>query len=177
MKKLFLHILRLLKKFWFVIFIFFAISPLYGLAIFVIMTIISMLFFCDPVDVSELKSNFTKKELAMVSATEINEKVSDDDYLSTLARYQSFFAPKKVGKGLIWTSSELQDHDYVFNYERKNFDGLSLSKMKEDILSQIDRKSVHIQRIIRSNRNLVFRYKNRQTGDIVDITINTEDIN
>ena len=125
---------------------------------------------------SELKSNFTKRELAIVSATEINEKVSDDVYLSTLARYQSFFAPKKVGKGLTWTSSELQSDAYVFNYERKNFDGFSLSKMKEDILSQLDKKSVHVQRLIRSNRNLIFRYTSRQTGESVDITINTEDL-
>lgn len=176
MKKLFLHILRLLKNFWFVILIFFAISPLYGLGITIIMTIISLLFFCDPVDVSELKSNFTKRELAIVSATEINEKVSDDVYLSTLARYQSFFAPKKVGKGLTWTSSELQSDAYVFNYERKNFDGFSLSKMKEDILSQLDKRSVHVQRLIRSNRNLIFRYTSRQTGESVDITINKEDL-
>ena len=50
MERAFLHFKRVISKFWFVIIVFGVISPvvLFGLAI--LMTIVSMIFFDDPVD-------------------------------------------------------------------------------------------------------------------------------
>ena len=176
MKKLFLHIKRLFRKFWFVIFLFFAISLLHGLIALVVMTIISMLFFSDPVDVNDILENFTDEQLEIIFNEEMDESVCDDDYLTLLARYQSYFCPKKIDRGTTWTGSMVTDDAYIFSYELKGNEPISIGHQKERILSQINTNGVHVKRLIRSNRNLVFNYTYRKSGETFEIVLTPEDL-
>ena len=82
MKKLFLHIKRLFRKFWFVIFCVSAISIVFGVILLVVMTIISLLFFDNIVDVDAILENFTEEQLDIILSEEMDENVTDDDYLT-----------------------------------------------------------------------------------------------
>ena len=95
MKKLFLHIKRLFRKFWFVIFLAFAISFVFGLGLLAVMTIISMVFFDNIVDVDSILENFTEEQLNIIFAEKVDENVTDDDYFTILARYQTIFVQRK----------------------------------------------------------------------------------
>ena len=176
MKKLFLHIKRLFKKFWFVIFFFFAISLIHGLIALVLMTIISLLFFDNIVDVDAILENFTDKQLEIILSEEMDENVTDDDYLTLLARYQSFFCPKKIDRTTIWTSSEVTKEAYIFNYELKGNDPIATDEQKKKIFAQINTNGVHVKRLVNSNRQLVFRYTYRQTGETIEIVFTTDEL-
>ena len=176
MKKLFLHIKRLFKKFWFVIFFFFAISLIHGLIALVVMTIISLLFFDNIVDVDAILENFTDKQLEIILSEEMDENVTDDDYLTLLARYQSFFCPKKIDRTTIWTSSEVTKEAYIFNYKLKSNEPITTDEQKKRIFAQINTNGVHVMRLVNSNRQLVFRYTYRQTGETVEIVFTTDEL-
>ena len=176
MKKLFLHIKRLFRKFWFVIFFFFAISLIHGLIALVVMTIISLLFFDNIVDVDAILENFTDKQLEIILSEEMDENVTDDDYLTLLARYQSFFCPKKIDRATIWTSSEVTKEAYIFNYELKGNESIATDEQKKRIFAQINTNGVHVKRLVNSNRQLVFRYTYRQTGETVEIVFTTDEL-
>ena len=176
MKKLFLHIKRLFRKFWFVIFFFFAISLIHGLIALVVMTIISLLFFDNIVDVDAILENFTDKQLEIILSEEMDENVTDDDYLTLLARYQSFFCPKKIDRTTIWTSSEVTKEAYIFNYELKGNDPITTDEQKKRIFAQINNNGVHVKRLVNSNRQLVFRYTYRQTGKTIEIVFTTDEL-
>ena len=176
MKKLFLHIKRLFRKFWFVIFFFFAISLIHGLIALVVMTIISLLFFDNIVDVDAILENFTDKQLEIILSEEMDENVTDDDYLTLLARYQSFFCPKKIDRATIWTSSEATKEAYIFNYELKGNEPIATDEQKKRIFAQINTNGVHVMRLVNSNRQLVFRYTYRQTGETVEIVFTTDEL-
>lgn len=176
MKKLFLHIKRLFKKFWFVIFFFFAISLIHGLIALVLMTIVSLLFFDNIVDVDAILENFTDKQLEIILSEEMDENVTDDDYLTLLARYQSFFCPKKIDRTTIWTSSEVTKEAYIFNYELKGNEPIATDEQKKRIFAQINTNGVHVKRLVNSNRQLVFRYTYRQTGETIEIVFTTDEL-
>lgn len=176
MKKLFLHIKRLFRKFWFVIFFFFAISLIHGLIVLVVMTIISMLFFDNVVDVDAILENFTEEQLEIIFNEEMDESVCDDDYLTLLARYQSYFCPKKIDRGTIWTGSVVTDDAFIFSYELKGYEPISTEQQKERILSQINTNGVHVKRLVNSNRSLVFRYTYRHTGETMNIVFSTDEL-
>lgn len=176
MKKLFLHIKRLFRKFWFVILLISAISLIHGLIALVVMTIISLLFFDNIVDVDAILENFTEEQLGIILSEEMDENVTDDDYLTLLARYQSFFCPKKIERTTIWTSSEVTDNAYIFNYELKGNEPIAIEEQKKRIFAQINTNGVHVKRLVNSNRSLVFRYTYRQTGDTVEIVFSTDEL-
>ena len=96
MRRVYLHIKRLFKKFWFIIFFFSAISLVFGLGLVIIMTVISLLFFNDPVDIDAILENFTERELEIILSEEMDENVSDNEYLELIAKYQSLLCPKKI---------------------------------------------------------------------------------
>lgn len=176
MKKLFLHIKRLFRKFWFVIFFASAISMVFGVIVLVVMTIISMLFFDNIVDVDTILENFTEEQLEIIFSEKMDENVNDDDYLTLLARYQSFFCPKKIERGTIWISSMVTDDAYIFCYELKGNESISIDQQKKRIFAQINTKGVHVKRLVNSNRNLVFRYIYCQTDETVDIVFTTDEL-
>ena len=151
MKRLFLHIKRIFKKFWFIIFFMSAISLVFGLALVIVMTAISMMFFSDPVDV--------------------------DEYLELIARYQSYFCPKKIDSITIWTGSRLTTDSFIYEYElKKRIEGFSVEKLRKDILGKINKSSVHAQRMVRTNRNMIFRYTFRDNYETFDIVVSTEEL-
>lgn len=177
MKKLFLHIKRLFKKFWFVIFLAFAISLLHGVGLLIIMTVISMLFFSDPVDVDAVMDEFTERELDIILSEEMDDSVSDDEYLELIVRYQSFFFPKKLDYVTTLVGSEVTDDAFIYEYElKKKLDGFSEESQKTRILQQINKQSVHVKRLVNSNRSMICRYYYRQTGETLDIVITTEEL-
>ena len=176
MKKLFLHLKRLFRKFWFVIFFVFAISLIHGLIALVVMTIISMLFFDNIVDVDAILENFTDEQLEIILSEEMDENVTDDDYLTLLARYQSFFCPKKIDRGTIWTGSDVTNDAYIFSYELKGNEPISIEEQKKRIFAQINTNGVHVKRLVNSNRNLMFRYTYRQTGKTIEILFTTDEL-
>ena len=177
MKRIYLHIKRLFKKFWFIIFFAFAISIVHGIALLVIMLTLSMLFFSAPVDVDAILDNFTKEELDIIFAETVDENVSDDDYLNLLARYQTFFCPKKFDSVTIWTGSMVTKQAYIYEYElKKDVEAFDKKTQKERIMRQINLNCVHVKRILSSNRNMIFRYTYRNTGEMLDIVINTDEL-
>lgn len=178
MKKVFLHIKRLFRKFWFVIFLAFAISLLLGIVLLIIMTIISMLFFDNIVDVDGILENFTEEQLNIIFAEKVDENVTDDDYFTILARYQTFLCPKKVDCITTWIESEVTEKAYIQKYElKKRVDGLSVENLKKNLLNSIDKKSVAAKRAVNSNRCLNFVYTYRNSGDSFTITITPDELN
>lgn len=177
MKRIYLHVKRLFKKFWFFILLVFAISFPIGFALLIVMTAISMLFFSDPVDVDAILDNFSERELEVILSEEMDETVSDDDYLMLVARYQSYFCPKKVDSVTTWLGSEVTKEAFVYTYElKKKYEGFNEENMKSEILSKINKSSVHARRMVTSNRNMVFRYTYKNTGESFDIVITTEEL-
>lgn len=176
MKKLISHVKRLFWKFWFFLLCAFIISPLMGLGVLVIATILSVTLFSDPID-KDPADYFTEEELRMIQSDEVAD---DEKYLKLLARYQSFECPVKVDQITTWTSSEVTKDAFIFNYEINDrwhrYGDLDLRSLKSKILSQIDKKGVNIQRIIATNRNVIFRYWNRQLESFEDIVLSTDEL-
>lgn len=177
MRRVYLHIKRLFKKFWFIIFFFSAISLVFGLGLVIIMTAISLLFFNDPVDIDAILDSFTERELGIILSEEMDESVSDDEYLTLAARYQSLLCPKRIDSITTWTGSEITKDSFIYEYElKKEPEGFSKELLKENIVGQINKNSQHVRRMISSNRNVIFRYVNRSTYDTFDITVSTEEL-
>ena len=177
MKKLFLHIKRLFKKFWFIIFFFSAISLVFGLGLVIIMTAISLLFFNDPVDINAILDSFTERELEIVLSENMDDSVNDDEYLTLVARYQSLLCPKKVDSVTTWVSSEVTNEAYIYEYElKKEPNGFNVNILKNNIMSSINKNSVQARRMVTSNRDMVFRYYNRSTNETFDIRISCEEL-
>ena len=63
MNRVFSHIKRLFRKFWFFLFIAFMVSPIIGLGTFIVAIAISMALFNDPVDAKDPADYFTEEEL------------------------------------------------------------------------------------------------------------------
>lgn len=176
MRKLFLHIKRLFRKFWFIIFLPFSISPIIGIGVLIALTTVSMLFFDDIVDYDSIMENFTNEQLEIIFSEGMDENVCDDDYLTLLARYQTYICPKKIGRGCTWTGSSLTDEAYIFSYELKNNEPISTKEQKERIFPQINTDGVHVKRLVNSNRKLVFRYTYRKTGETVEIVFSVDEL-
>lgn len=176
MRKLCLHLERLFRKFWFIIIPPFMISPVVGCALLFMTLIISLLFFDNIVDVDAVLENFTEEELEIVLSQEVDENVSDDEYLTLLARYQSLIFPKKNKREIIWTSTVVTHDAYIHNYELKGNETILFDVLREQIFAQIDKNCVHVKRLINSDRELIFRYTNRQTGETKDIVFSPDEL-
>jgi hypothetical protein len=177
MKRVFLHSKRVFAKHWFIIGIAWAFSFIFGIGMFLILLIWSLNFNEDPVDVKDILNNFTEEELDMVLAETVDENVSDEEYLDVLARYQSYFCPKKIDYMTIWQGSENNTDSYILFYEiKKEYDNIDWEKVRETILSQLNRNSVHTIRLIRSNKDMIFRYTSRETGEHFDIVISNKEL-
>ena len=177
MKRLFLHIKRIFRKFWFLIFFAWAISFVFGIALIVVMTVISMTFFKDPVDIKGILQNFTEEQLDIIFAEEVDENVSDVDYFTILARYQTFLCPKKLDRITTWVCSEVNDEAYIQRYELKKMpEDLTEDELKRRILARIDKNGVAAKRAVRSNRSLNFEYTNSSTGESFAILITADEL-
>ena len=117
MKKLVLHIKRLFRKFWLYIIFMFGLSGVIGLLNLIIMIIISLLFFRDPlepIDMEEVLQEFTEEELSIINDVNMDENVTDEEYLTLLARFQCFICPRRVDSATIWNGTEMTKEDYIY---------------------------------------------------------------
>lgn len=177
MKRVFSHIKRLYRKFWFFLFFAFAISPIMGLGVMIIATVLSMALFSDPIDGKDPADYFTEEELRKIQS---DEDVDDEEYLTLLAKYQSYECPVKVDQITTWTSSEVTKESFICNYEINDrwhrYGEIDMNVVKSNILAQIDKKGINVQRIIATNRNMIYRYWNRQSETFEDVILSIEEL-
>lgn len=183
MKRVIAHFTRLLKKVGFILFFAFAISPVAGFGLLILSMVISMLLFKDPVDVEseveELLNHFTEEELAIIFDDRVDEKVSDDEYLSLVARYQSYVCDnKKIDEITTWVGSAVNKEAFIYLYELndKRIEGFDIDKQKEGIRNSLDKNNVQTSRIINSGRSLIFRYTFRHSGEINDVIFSNDEL-
>lgn len=177
MKRVYLHVKRLFKKYGFFILFVTAISFPAGLTLAIVMTVISLLYFDDPVDTDAILKNFTEREVDIVLSEKMDERVTDDEYLELLARFQSYICPKKIDSATIWTGSRVTADSYICEYEiKERIEGLSMEQMKINIYNAINKSSVQVQRMVRTNRNMIFRYTYRDNRETFDVVISTEEL-
>lgn len=183
MRKLALHVKRLFRKYWLYIMFMFGISGVVGLLNLIIMITISLLFFRDPlepIDTDAIIQEFTDEELTIIDNVEMDEEVTDEQYFALLARFQCFICPRRIDSATIWNGSEVARDAYIYQYElndqykwlNKSFE----NGLKKRILSEINTKGVYAQRLIRSNRNLIYRYWLRHAGGHTDIIITPQEL-
>lgn len=177
MKRVILHSKKVIRNHWFIICIAGAVSFIFGIIAFLAFLIYSMNFTEDPVDVNEIMEEFTEEELGIVLADTMDENVSDEEYFTLLARYQSYFCPKKVDRVTTWVGSEVTEDSYIMSYEiKKEIEGFSADVLKDNILKEINPNCVQTIRLVRSGKNMVFRYTNTSTYDSFDIVITPNDL-
>lgn len=177
MKRVFSHIKRLFRKFWLLLWFAFAMSPIIGLGVLIIATALSMALFSDPIDVKDPTDYFTEEELRKIQS---DEEVDDDEYLMLLAKYQSYECPVKVDQITTWTSSEVTKDSFICNYEINDrwhrYGEFDMKVLKSNILAQIDKNNINVQRIIATNRNMIHRYWNRQSGTYEDVVLSIDEL-
>ena len=177
MKQIIYHLTRGFAKCWFIILIACTISPIVGLGVLILFTIISMVFSSEPVEEKNIDDYFTDEDMKKMDKA---EELDDDEYLTLVAKFQTYQCPKKVDPITTWTSSELTKDAYVYNYEindkKHMYRLLDMNDLKNQILSKIDKQNDKIQRIIASNRNLVFRYRNYQKNTIDDVVLTANEL-
>jgi len=177
MKRVIIHSKKVIRNHWFIICIAGAVSFVYGIIAFLAFLIYSMNFTEDPVDVNDIMKEFTEEELGIVLADTMDENVSDEEYFTLLARYQSYFCPKKVDRVTTWVGSEVTEDSYIMSYEiKKEIEGFSADVLKDNILKEINPNCVQTIRLVRSGKNMVFRYTNTSTYDSFDIVITPNDL-
>ena len=136
-----------------------------------------MVLSSEPVEEKNIDDYFTDEDMKKMDKA---EELDDDEYLTLVAKFQTYQCPKKVDQITTWTSSELTKDAYVYNYEIfdkwHKYGELNLMDLKNRILAGIDKQNVNIQRIIASNRNLVFRYRNYQKNTIDDVVLTTNEL-
>ena len=177
MKRVLLHSKKVIANHWFIILIAGAISFIIGIGMFLLLLIWSMTFTQDPIDVNDLMDNFTEREMEIVLAETIDESVSDEEYLSTLAKYQSYFCPKKVDYLTLWTGSSYTGESYILYYEVKNrFEEIDRNILRENILTHINKNSVLSMRLVRSHKDMIVRYTDRKTSEYFEIVINSKEL-
>lgn len=177
MKRVFLHSKKVIGNHWFIICIAGAVSFVFGIGMFILLLAYSLAFKEDPIDVNDVMNSFTERELGIILDETVDENVTDDEYLSLLARYQSYFCPKKIDYMTTWMGSEATETSYTMFYEiKKNFDFVDKNVLRESILSHINRNSVQAIRIARSHKNMVFRYTDRKTYESFDLVITNKEL-
>jgi hypothetical protein len=136
-----------------------------------------MVFSSEPVEEKNIDDYFTDEDMKKMDKA---EELDDDEYLTLVAKFQTYQCPKKVDPITTWTSSELTKDAYVYNYEindkKHMYRLLDMNDLKNQILSKIDKQNDKIQRIIASNRNLVFRYRNYQKNTIDDVVLTANEL-
>ena len=178
MGKLIQHAKRVFRKFWFLIVFLGAIQIFFGLGAFIVLLIISMMFFDNFPEEKKPEDFFTEEEWRKIHSDEASQ--DDEEYLSLLARFQTFECPVKVDEITTWTSSELTKESFICHYEindkRGKYGEIDLEKVKKNILDSIDKEGNKVQRIIATNRNMIFSYYNVQTETVDDIVLSIDDL-
>lgn len=155
----------------------FVISPLLGIIVFIVALIISMVFFNSFTEDINLEDYFTEEELRILQS---DEEVDDEEYLVLLAKFQSYECPVKVDQITTLTSSEVTKDSFIYNYEIndrwRRYGDIDMSVVKSNIMAQIDKTNYNVQRIVATNRNIIFRYRNYRTGTVEDVIVLNEEL-
>lgn len=177
MKKVVIHLVRVISKFWFILMIAGAISIVIGVGLLIVMTVISLIFFDNIVEEKNPEDYFTKEELNLIQS---DEAADDEAYLSLLAKYQTFECPVKVDEITTWTSSQLTKDSFICHYEIndrwRRYGQINMDVVKNNIMNSLDKEGYKVKRIAATNRNLIFRYRNHQTGTIDDVVVSNEEL-
>ena len=177
MRNLLFHIVRVLRKFGLLMFLAFVISPINGVVVLVIATVISMVFFKETVEEKNPEDYFTDEELRKI---ESGEEMYDEEYLTLLAKYESYKCPVKVDEITTWTGSEVTNDSYIYNYEindkKHKYGEIDMDVLKSNILARIDKNGNNAKRIIATNRNMIYRYWDGQTGSCQDVVVSTDEL-
>lgn len=177
MKRFILHSKKVIRNHWFIIGIAWAVSFVFGILAFLAFLIYSMNFTEDPVDVKDVLNNFSEEELEIVLAETVDESISDNDYLSLLARYQTYFCPRKIDYMTTWVGSESTEDAFTLYYEiKKGFDTIDHEILRNSIMANINKNSVQAIRLIRSKRNMVFNYTDIKTNASFEIVISNKEL-
>jgi len=177
MKRFFYHLSRVISKHWFIIIISSTISGIVGLVVLILMIAWSMAFADDPVEEKDPRDYFTEEELRFINS---DEAADDESYLALLAKYQTYECPKKVDEITTWTSSELTKDSFICHYEIndrwRKYGKIDMNVVKQNILNTIDKDGYKVQRIVATNRNMIFRYWNRQEQSFSDVVLSNEEL-
>lgn len=178
MKRVFYHLSRVWRKHWFIILIAGSVSFVIGIGLIIVMTAISMIFFDKPaVEEKDPADYFTEDELRLINS---DEAIDDETYLTLLAKYQTYECPKRVDEITTWTSSAVTKDSFICHYEindkKKKYGEINMDIVKDNILASIDKEGYKVQRIVATNRNMVFRYRNLQDETITDIVLSNEEL-
>ena len=177
MEKVFYHIVRLFRKFWFLLLMALAISPLFLLMVLVVAMFISMTMFDDYEEEKDPADYFTEEELRKLQSD--GDDMDDEEFLRLVVKYDMYQCPAKIDPVTTWNSSQLTKDAYICCYEindrwhRYNTD---LSTVKEKVLSTLDRNSRKVQSLMATNRSLILRYWNRQTDAVEDVVFTTDEL-
>ncbi len=174
MRKVTLHIKRLFRKFWFFIALTFVPTPFLGLLVLMLMTTISLLFFDDPIDVDKILKNFSEEQFGIISSEKMDETISDDEYLTLLANYQSHLCPMKFNKYTTWVGSSVSETAYIYWCKIKTNAVVTKEMLREQLI--VNKDSIQTKRLVRSNRKLVFSYTFCKTGEKIEIVFTPEDL-
>lgn len=177
MERVFSHIKRLFRKFWFFLFLLFGISIVIGLVVLIIATVLSLALFSDPVEAKDPADYFTEDELRVIQS---DEEMNDEEFLIILAKYQSYVCPVKVDKITTWTSSEVTKESFICNYEINDkwhrYGEIDMGVVKKNILAQMDKDAYKVERILATGRNMIFRYWNCQTEEFEDVVLSSDEL-
>ncbi len=172
------HAKRVFRKFWILIIILGVIQIFFGLGAFIVLLVISMMFFDNFPEEKKPEDYYTEEEWCKIHSNEASQ--DDEEYLSLLARFQTYECPVKVDAITTWTSSELTKESFICHYEvndkRGKYGEIEMEKVRKDILDSIDKDGYKVQRIVATNRNMIFRYYNVQTETVEDIVLSTDEL-
>lgn len=179
MKRVILHSKKVFGNHWFIILVASSISIFIGIGLFFLFLIYSLIFTQDPISVNDILNSFTEEELAIIFNDKVDEKVNDDEYLSLVARYQSYVCDnKKIDEITTWVGSAVNKEAFIYLYELndKRIEGFDIDKQKEGIRNSLDKNNVQTSRIINSGRSLIFRYTFKYSGEINDVIFSNEEL-
>lgn len=172
------HASRVFQKFWLIIVFLCFFHILFGLGLYVVLLIISLLFFNNIPEKKNPEDYFSKEEWEMIQSGETS--LDDEEYLSLLARFQTFECPVKVDDITTWTSSELTKDSFICHYEindkKGKYGDINPDTIKKTSLNSIDKEGYKVQRIVATNRNMILRYWNCQTEKSFDVILTNEEL-
>lgn len=181
MRKIILHAKRLFRILKYILIFLIIVAPIYYILwfflIFIFLTLFSVLFFSDPIDEKKVLKHFSENDLLIIASDSIDENVSDSEYLSLMVKYVNVICPRRIDRHTTWTGARVTSNAFTSLYEsKKKSEDIDFDKYKKKIIRALDKDEVKIQRIIRSNRDLVFSYTCPDLPRSVEVVISNDEL-
>ena len=177
MKRIIAHAKRLFNSYKFICMVFFLIVPLEFIGMFILMTIISVLFFEDPIDEELVRRYMSEEELQIIGSDTLDENVSDNEYLALMVRFMNITCPRRVDRQTQWIGSRVTNKAFTYLYECKMKSGkIDFEKLKKKDIRKLDRKNIVIQRIIRSKRDLIYSFTCPDVTRSIEVVITNDEL-